>query len=178
MKKVRLFIACSLDGYIARENESLDWLDAIPNPKKSDFGYGDFIAGIGEIIMGRKTYEWVARSGYPWPYEDNTYIISKKDEIEIDTPKTYLMNVDWVSKVKEMKKEEGKDIWLCGGGTLISAFLDERLIDEMILSIIPIVLGAGLPLFPGKPLETQFQLNSSKQFDSGVVNLSYRKENW
>ena len=173
MKQVKLYIACSLDGYIARKNGSIDWLDAIENPNQDDYGYNDFLSRIDTIVMGRKTYEEILGFGVEWPYNDfQTYVVSSKD-LKISTDNTTLIS-DFETEIEEMKKKTvEKDIWIVGGGKLISSALNLELIDMMTLSIIPIILGEGIPLFPDSPLETSFNLIDTVQFDSGIVNLSY-----
>lgn len=172
-RKIKLFIAQSLDGYIARQDGGLDWLHAIPNPDKDDHGYGAFIAGIDLIIMGRKTYAEVLGFDVPWPYEQETWVVSRGD-VATETPSTVVVN-DWEKEVRKALSEPGKDIWLVGGGQLITEFLHEGLIDEMLISIIPVILGDGIPLFPDNPLETYFELISNTSYKSGVVNISYRR---
>ena len=175
MKKCKLFIAASLDGYIAREDGSLDWLDTIPNPDQLDHGYYPFYDSIDTILMGRKTYEEVLGFGVDWPYPDcKTYILSSK-EVAIKTENTFLINDPLKDKIHEWVNEDGKDIWVCGGGQLISSMLDLGLIDEMLISITPVILGAGIPLFPNSPKETKLKLIKSESFDTGFVNLTYRK---
>jgi len=126
--------------------------------------------------MGRKTYEEVLGFGVEWPYNNcKSYIVSLKD-IKISTDNTSLMR-DIEMDVKALKEKKGdKDIWLVGGGKLISAFLDLELIDEMIITIIPIILGNGIRLFPDNPLETKFELKSCIKFDAGIVNLTYTRK--
>lgn len=175
MKKCKLYIATSIDGFIARADGSLDWLDAVPNPDKLDYGYYAFYDTVDTLIMGRKTYEEVLGFGVDWPYPDcKTYIVSS-NEVVIKTENTYLINNPLEGKVKEWKKEKGKDIWVVGGGVLISSILDLRLIDEMLLTITPVILGNGIPLFPNNPKETKLELVKTEAFDTGFVNLIYRK---
>ncbi|WP_422360993.1 dihydrofolate reductase family protein [Reichenbachiella sp.] len=175
MKKCKLYIASSIDGYIAREDGSLDWLDAVPNPDKLDYGYYAFYESVDTLIMGRKTYEEVLGFGVDWPYPDaKTYIVSSR-EVEIKTKNTYLINNPLEDKVKEWKRENGKDIWVVGGGVLISSMLDLGLIDEMLLTITPVILGSGIPLFPNNPKETKLELVKTEAFDTGFVNLTYKR---
>lgn len=126
--------------------------------------------------MGRKTYEEVLSFGVEWPYTDcESYIVSLKD-LKISTDNTSLMR-DIEMDVKALKeKKGGKDIWIAGGGKLISAFLDLELIDEMVITIVPIILGSGIRLFPDNPQETKFDLKDCIKFDAGIVNLIYTKK--
>jgi dihydrofolate reductase len=172
--KIQLFIAETLDGFIARENGSIDWLLELPNPGNTDHGYNAFIAGTGSLIMGRKTYEDVLGFGIPWPYTDQkTYVVSKNHGYSISTPATFLLteiNRDTVSRILS---ESSKNIWLVGGGGLISLFLELDLIDEMVISVIPVLLGKGIPLFPEHRKETKLLLSGTETFETGVVNLCY-----
>lgn len=178
MPKIQLYIACSLDGYIAREDGKLDWLDAIPNPDKSDFGYFDFYAGVDIVVMGRGTYEEVLGFDVDWPYPDRkTYVTTTNETLETPTPNTGLVqNID-KEFIGQLKAESQKNIWLCGGGQVIKSFLELGAVDEMILSIVPTLIGAGLPLFPRGTRETSFDLVDTKSYNGGAVVLTYRKKN-
>lgn len=175
MKKLKLYIATSIDGYIARKDGSLDWLDSIPNPDQLDYGYYQFYESIDTILMGRKTYEEVLSFGVDWPYPDSkTYVISS-GETEIKTEKTFLSKEPLKQKVKELSIEKGKDIWVVGGGILITSLLNMDLIDEMLITITPVILGEGIPLFPNNPKETKLELIKTEAFDTGFVNLVYKR---
>ena len=173
MKKVLLYLACSLDGYIAREDGKLDWLDEVPNPDKSDYGYFAFYDSIDTIMMGRKTYEEILGFDIPWPYEGKpTYIFSRTAKEQTDEKVTFVSG-DIKAIVNDLQKEEGKNIWMAGGGELITSFLDLDLIDEMIITIVPTIIGSGLPLFPGRPKESKWELLKHEAFGNGMVNLKY-----
>lgn len=180
MKKIILYSAVSLDGFIARENGELDWLDALPNPGNIDYGYGEFYSGIDTVVMGRRTYEEVLGFGVEWPYPDRkSYVVSHKTNVSIQTPNTYLLHGELTQEMEKLKNEKGKNIWLAGGGILNTSFLNADLVDEMIITVMPIIIGAGLPLFPNAPKETKFKLKRTTPFESGAVNLEYEKcLNW
>jgi dihydrofolate reductase len=174
MANIKLFIATSIDGYIARLDGSLDWLDDVPNPDNIDHGYRDFYSGIGTLFMGRKTYEAILGMDVDWPYEDaKTYILTRNADYTATTPHTYVINEDILGLVEEIREEEDKDIWLVGGGELVSMFMDLKLIDEMILSVIPVVLGSGIPLFASDSQQVKFKLLDSRVFETGIINLHY-----
>ncbi|MEP2026024.1 dihydrofolate reductase family protein, partial [Reichenbachiella sp.] len=119
--------------------------------------------------------EEVLSFGVEWPYPDcKTYIISS-NKVEIRTENTYLVHENLETKVNEWIHENGKDIWVVGGGVLISSMLNQGLIDEMLLTITPVILGEGIPLFPNSPKETNFELIKTEAFKTGFVNLTYRK---
>jgi dihydrofolate reductase len=177
MATIHLFIASSLDGYIARPDGSLDWLEGHPNPDQLDYGYMDFLAGIDTVVMGRKTYETILGFGVEWPYgECDTYVVSRQAGLNIDSPRTEHLQVLDSEAISRLRQKSQKGIWLVGGGALITAFLNLEAIDEMLISLIPVIIGEGVPLFPGNPLETKFELVRAEPFSTGVVNLQYRRK--
>jgi dihydrofolate reductase len=141
------YIATSLDGYIARTNGDISWLDEIPNPENSDFGYSEFISNIDAIIMGRHTFEKVLEFDH-WPYEQLVFVLSntlkKVPEYLID--RVEIISGDLETILEDLEKRELKNLYVDGGKT-IQSFLKEDLIDEMIITTIPILLGDGIPLF-------------------------------
>lgn len=175
MGKIQLFIATTLDGFIAREDGSLDWLFELPNPNQTDHGYNDFIADVDIIIMGRKTYDEVRRLEYDWHYDNcQTYIVTHDKDYRVTTGRTFVLNSIGRIEIDKLRAESKKNIWLVGGGELITQFLNLDEIDEMTISIIPIILGDGIRLFPGMPKETKLELVKSEVFDTRVVNLLYQ----
>lgn len=167
MKKIILFIASSLDGYIARPSGEIDWLFT-----DQDYGYSEFYANIDTILMGRKTYEQVLTFGeYPYPGV-KTYVFSKKStlstsqDIEIITE-----NIN--TFIPKLKQQKGKNIWLVGGAQIVFELINQKLIDEIILSIHPIILGEGITLFPAKITPQNFQLSQCQTYNTGLVQLSY-----
>lgn len=141
------YIATSLDGYIARTNGDISWLDEIPNPENSDFGYSEFISNIDAIIMGRNTFEKVLEFD-DWPYEQLVFVLSntlkKVPEYLID--RVEIISGDLKTILEDLEKRELKNLYVDGGKT-IQSFLKEDLIDEMIITTVPILLGDGIPLF-------------------------------
>jgi len=142
-----VYIATSLDGFIASSDGSLDWLDEIPNPDRSDYGYAEFMSGIDAIVMGRKTFEKVLTFGV-WPYDKPVYVLSKS---KICIPKELEKKVEVVNenpkKLVAQLKERGHQNLYIDGGITIQSFLAEDLIDEMTITRIPVLLGNGIPLF-------------------------------
>ncbi len=177
MSGIKLFIATSIDGFIARENGSIDWLNEMPNPDNLDYGYENFIAEIDVLIMGRKTYEEILGFGVPWPYGNcKSFVVSTDANYKTKTENTkamYEFDKQLINKIKSASK---KGVWVVGGGQLISEFIKHSLIDEMTLSLIPIILGKGIRLFPNNPKETKFNLIKSEPFPTGIVNLHYRRK--
>lgn len=176
MPPVKLFIATTLDGFIARPDGSLDWLTEFPNPDQLDYGYGDFISTIDTVVMGRKTYEEVLGFGVEWPYADcAAYVLTSRMDYLPQTENTWPLNRLDRKVIEGLRKQSKKGIWVIGGGEVISAFLEEGQIDEMLLSIIPVILGKGIRLFPNEPRETALTLHKVESFSTGVVNLAYRR---
>lgn len=174
MRQVTLYIAASLDGYIARKDGSLDWLTDLPGSDGSDHGYAEFYETIDTVIMGRKTYEEVLGFDVEWPYADaQTYVVSRSPQQKIKTDNTRLISDDVVDMISEMKAADGKDIWLVGGGELVSLFLRYGLIDKIILSVAPVVLGDGIQLFPNIENEIKLKLEDVRTFSSGIATLTY-----
>lgn len=177
MSKVKLFIATSLDGKIARPDGSVAWLEEYPNPEGLDYGYTDFYASIGTVVMGRKTYEEILGYDVPWPYPNaRTYIVTSNPGLSTPTTKTELLHTIDEADVRRLAEDTEGDLWLVGGGKLISAFLNAGLVDEITLTVIPRILGAGIPLFPEGCAETHFNVKSAEAFPSGFVNLIYTRK--
>ncbi len=172
--EIILYVAASLDGFIARENGSVEWLDEMENPDKSDFGYKEFIREIDTVIMGRKTYDLVLGFDTPWPYKGiRNFVVSRKKNLDLSTPETELVNDFSPATIEYIKKGSKKNIWLIGGGELVTQGLRLGVIDRIILCIIPRVLGSGIPLFPDNPPDTVLELLDSVSYRGGAVMLTY-----
>jgi dihydrofolate reductase len=171
MRKVILYIAASLDSYIARENGDVDWLFA-----DQDYGYYDFLAGIEITLMGNETYKKMLSFGDEFHYKEQTNYVFTKNTKPMEAEYVKFINGDIISFVNSLKNEEGKDIWLIGGGLINTIMLNAGIIDEMVLSIHPVILGKGIKLFEGEALETNFKLTDTKTFDSGLVQLYLSKK--
>jgi len=172
MRKVQLYIAASLDGYIARPDGGVDWLSSV-DKKGEDYGYSEFIASVDTTLMGGKTYDEVLGFGGPFPYLNTSNYVFSRQERQPDSNPVQFINENPAAFVKGLKAQAGNNIWLIGGGQINTILLNARLIDEMILSIIPIVLGDGIPLFAGQPKEAKWELSEHKVFDTGLVQLRY-----
>ena len=174
MSKVVLYIASSIDGYIAGPKGELDWLNAIEAPKKGDYGYSELLNRTDTIIMGRKTYDMIIGFGIDWPYPNHkSYVITTDTNYVASSPKTEVIDTDINELVSQLKLNNKKDIWLMGGGQLIVHFLKESLLDEMILTSVPVMLGKGIPLFPSNEKSSNWSLSKSEVFDTGLVNNTY-----
>jgi dihydrofolate reductase len=175
MTKIQLFIATTIDGFIARENGSLDWLFELPT--HTDHGYNNFIKGIDTVVLGRKTYDDLLGLGVEWPYGNcESYVVTKDSNFRVSTINTFVLNNLNKATMEGVRRKSSANVWVVGGGEVITQFLNCDEIDEMILSIIPVMLGKGIRLFPGEPKECKFELIYSESFDTGVVNLCYRRK--
>lgn len=176
MSKIQLYIAASIDGFIAREDGGLDWLE-LPNPSKVDYGYAQFLSGIDTVVTGRKTYQEVLGFGVEWPYKGcKTYVVTSSADLELPTPDTFSMPLPDAEAVRKLRGQSQKNIWLLGGGQLVTHFLNLGELDEIILCMIPVILGKGIRLFPGEPRETGFDLKHTQAFDTGAVLLTWQKK--
>jgi dihydrofolate reductase len=169
MRRVKLFIATSLDGYIARADGRIDWLF-----HDADYGYAAFYDSIDTVVMGRRTYDDVLGFG-PYPYPEKAgYVLSHSRPAATAEHVTFVSDSP-ATLVSRLREAEGKDIWLVGGAGLAAAFLDHDLVDEFIVSVHPIVLGSGIPLFPRQGRELALTLAGVTSFDSGLVQLRYER---
>lgn len=172
MRKLKLYIATSLDGKIARPNHEIRWL---PPLEEYDYGYAEFMESIDVIVMGFKTYEVCINLG-EWPYKDKTsYVFSRHSERTL-IPEAQLVTEDPVKFVQAIKETEGKDIWLLGGGEIISLLHNAGLIDEYILAHIPVILGEGIALFPKLNRQENLKLARHHVYENGVGLFYYEKQ--
>lgn len=172
-RKLILYIASSLDGYIAKPNDDLSFLDRVQE-EGQDYGYHDFVNSVDTVILGRKTYEWVMKQVPEFPHADkNTFVITRTARASIG--KTHFYSGNLKALVEQLKNENGKNIFIDGGAEIVHELLKENLIDEIILSIIPVLLGEGTLLFKDGRPEADLELISAKSFPKGLVQLQYKK---
>jgi len=174
MKKIILYITASIDGRIAQSCGGMDWLTSFQNHEKRDYGYHDMRSRIDTVIMGGRTYREILNMDVIWPYnEQTTYVVSHHNWGEKENIHFITENV--IEIISELRNREGKDIWLVGGGELISMLLTEGLIDQMRIVFLPVVLGKGIPLFPEQPKVSRWKLDSCKTSNSGILAVDYVK---
>ncbi|QGZ37947.1 dihydrofolate reductase [Pseudoduganella flava] len=178
--KTQYYSAASLDGYIATEDDSLDWLFALGSLGESS--YSDFIAGVGALAMGATTYEWVLRhsaaviaeTGSPWPYAQPAWIFTHRTLPAIDGADIRFVQGDVAAVHAQMRAAAGdKNLWVVGGGELAGQFLDAGLLDELIVQVGSVTLGGGKPLLPRRLLPPVLRLTSARQMSAGMVELRY-----
>ncbi|MSO64876.1 MAG: dihydrofolate reductase [Alphaproteobacteria bacterium] len=165
-RRVHLFIAASLDGYIAGLNDDVDWLF-----HDQDYTYGEFIRSIDTILMGRRTYEVATRLG-DWP-ADKKSIVFTRGHPAVTTPDTTTTADPPATVVAALKASAGRDLWLMGGGDLIRSFLAARLIDDVTVAVHPVILGSGIPLIPPGSPRTSLRLLGEQRYDSGLLLVRY-----
>jgi dihydrofolate reductase len=170
-RKAILYIASSLDGYIAKPNDDLSFLSLVQQ-EGQDYGYAEFIDNVDTVILGRKTYDWVMKQVKEFPHAQmDSYIITRTPRKDIDKIKFYSGNLKEL--VLRLKQERGKNIFIDGGAEIVNALLKEKLIDQIYLSIVPILLGDGVRLFKEGLPEQNLRLINSKQFETGLIQLQY-----
>ena len=172
MGKIILYSAVSLDGFIAKNNGEVDWLKGYEN-EGTDYGYSEFYKSIESILMGKHTYEQILSFDIPFPYGNKrNYVFSKTLE-SASSPNTKIIKERPLDFISELKKVSAKNIWLVGGGQLNGLLLKNRLIDELILSVIPVILGEGIPLFKNVQELIHFNLHKVEAFESGIAQQCY-----
>lgn len=173
MRKVVVYIACSIDGYIAKPNDDLSFL-SIVEQEGEDYGYSAFIGTVDTVVLGRKTYDWVMKQVPVFPHADKeTYVITRTARPPVG--KTSFYTGDVKALVERLKRAPGKTIFVDGGAELIHCLLQDHLVDEFYISIIPILLGEGVRLFKEGFSEQMLALVDVKQFKKGLVQLHYQR---
>lgn len=171
-RKLIVYIACSLDGYIAAPGDDLSFLETVAQ-EGEDYGYGAFVETVDTIIMGRKTYDWVLKHA-PFSHTDKQVFIVTR------TPRASHENIFFYTGrlrplVEQLKSQTGKHIFCDGGAEVVNALLLENLVDEFIISVIPVLLGKGIHLFKEGRSTQNLSLLSAKSFPSGLVQLHYKR---
>lgn len=173
MRKVKLYIAISLNGKIAKLDGSVNWLESLPNPEKIDYGYSDFYKTIDTTIQGNRTYKHILSWGIDFPYSDKkNYVFTRQQGLK-DTKFVEFVSKNPVEFTRELKSKGGKDIWLVGGGELNTLFLSNCLVDEIQVFVMPIILDEGIDLFNTLPADINLKLIESKSYSTGAVELRY-----
>jgi dihydrofolate reductase len=172
MKKTILYIAASLDGYIARTDGSVDWLPA-PVIGGEDYGYAAFLETVDTLVMGRKSYEQMLTFG-PWPYGDRRCVVFSGTRGGQRDAHAEFVDGDIAACVRELKEGNGDGgIWIVGGGEVVAACLAGEVVDEIILTTVPVLLGEGIRLFPETTWSTRLRLEGVQSFADGLVQQTY-----
>lgn len=178
--KTQYYAASSLDGFIATESDSVDWLFALGN--MDDSGYADFIRDVGALAMGSATYEWmlrnadavVAEMGSPWPYAQPAWVFTSRELPRVEGADIRFVRGGVRTIHAQMREVAGsKNIWVVGGGNLAGQFFDGGLLNELIVHVGSATLGAGKPLLPRRALHPSLTLTSARRVGPGLAELRY-----
>ena len=178
--RTQYYTAATLDGFIADDHHSLDWLYLVPEPGNED--YPGFIAKVGALAMGASTYEWMlehlilpgADHPTPWPYHQPLWVFSHHPHQPVPGADIRFVQGDVAPVHRDMLAAAGGlNIWIVGGGELVGQFYDARLLDEIIVTIASATLGAGKPLLPRRIVGSSLQLASAERLNTGFVQLRY-----
>lgn len=175
MRKLSIFIATSVDGYIAKPNDDLGFLKLVEK-EGEDYGYAQFTDTIDTLIIGRKTYDYVVKEIGSSHYDNGdreVYIITRSPRPKVG--KTNFYTGDPGDLVRQLNSREGKDIYCDGGAEVIHELLKQDLIDELIISIVPVLLGSGTRLFKDGRPELHLELVRTETFDTGLTQVHYRR---
>lgn len=175
MKKISLFIAMSLDGYIADDKGGVDWLCGQSNHAESVDAYSDFVKDIDTVLMGWNTYYQIVTelSIDKWVYDDfTTYVVTHNKKISSE--KIRFTDESPVELVKKLREENGKGIWICGGANLIQQLVKKDLIDCYYITVVPTILGSGIRLFENTGHEVKLRLLRTQTYN-GMVDLIYTR---
>jgi dihydrofolate reductase len=172
--------ATTLDGFIATEDDSLDWLLRIGGAE--DTGFSSFLAGVGALAMGSTTYEWIVRhsdevvaeTGSPWPYSQPAWVFTSRRLPAVDGADVRFVRGDVRPVHAEMRAVAGaRDLWIVGGGDLAAQFHDAGLLDEIVVHVASVTLGRGKPLFPRRVTDPPLRLIAVRQCGAGLAELRY-----
>ncbi len=172
MRRVRYVVAMSLDGYIAGPNGEADWIIMDP-----DIDFRALFEQFDTFLLGRKTFEGMGGAGVGGQLRAQTIVFSRTLRQE-DHLNVTIVSDNLEQALADLRAKPGKDIWLFGGGSLFRSFLEARLVDAVEVSVMPVLLGEGIPLLPPKPSSERFKLSLtiSRAFKTGIVSLEYAVE--
>jgi len=177
LKKNKVFIATSLDGYIADKNGGIAWLDTIPELNSIDSGYESFMSGIDALVMGRSTYDTICEFDIPWPYNIPVFVMSRKlNELNGKFKDDVHLIKGSLSEILKQIHKLGYHKLYIDGGKVIQSFLAKDLIDEMIITIIPVLLGDGIPLFSKQSRPLEFECIKTKHYLNAIVQNHFKRK--
>ncbi len=176
MKKVVVYIAMSLDGYVADVRGDVNWLSGDGSEPQSMGSYPNFIQTVDTIIMGFSTYDQITTALSPemWPYKEQTTYVMTRREMS-SRMGVVMVNGSLHGLISRLKEDPGKDIWICGGARIINQLVELDLIDRYHISVIPIILGDGLSLFDKREKSLTLRLVSTAKYN-GIVDLVYERD--
>ncbi len=172
MSRIICYIATSVDGFISDAEGGVEWLSAYDNSGE-DYNYSRFFSGVDALLMGRNTYNQVLGFG-DWPYKGKPSYVFTHNTPDVDQPADFLSG-DLEDCMRELRKTHKGDLWLVGGGELIKEFRKRSLIDLYIITILPLLLGKGTPLFHPVDFSEKMRLTKHQSFDSGIIQIWYER---
>jgi len=172
MARIKGYIAVSLDGFIAGEAGDMDWLHAYDGMDLGAHDFAEFLGGIRTLVMGRATYDFVVKGGYPWPYGGKRVFVVTSSPIK-DPAGALETCRDVDSLIGRLRGLDDGDVWIVGGGRLQMAFLERAALDEIEIYLMPELIGGGVALFPPAGVKAGARLISAKPMDRGCVRLHY-----
>ncbi|HRY28719.1 MAG TPA: dihydrofolate reductase family protein [Elusimicrobiota bacterium] len=172
MAKIVYYVASSLDGFIARPNGDISWLRPFEGTGE-DYGYREFYDSVERLVLGARTYEQIPSLG-AWPYSGKpVHVVTSRPLPRFD-PRVVFQSGDFQKWVPPLRRVSEKNIWLVGGGALAGAFLQEDFLDELIVSVVPVLLGEGIRLFGSLKTAVSLRLMRTQEFENGVMQMRYR----
>ncbi|WP_109831264.1 dihydrofolate reductase family protein [Reichenbachiella versicolor] len=173
MKKIKLYIAISINGKIAKKNGDVDWLENIPNPDNEDYGYTEFVESCDSTIMGMVTHQQILGFDVAYPYRGmKNYVITRNQNPEPFEHVEFVTS-NHIDFIKSLKQQNGKDIWLIGGGQINTLLLANKLIDQIYLYYMPYILENGHDIFEYNLKNVPLKLISNRTFQSGAMEAVY-----
>jgi dihydrofolate reductase len=172
VRKIIVNIATSADGYVARPDGNLDWLTERPAPK-GFYGLPEFERSIDAKILGRKTYDRSLQMGARFSGDAVHYVFSRRAPPASVPPGVHFVTESIRAFAERLRSQDGKNVWLMGGGEIIGSFLDDNAIDEFIIAVMPTFIGEGIPLIAPRHRDVALSLLGVEQFPNGVVQLHY-----
>jgi dihydrofolate reductase len=176
MAKIVGYIACSADGYIARKDDSLDWLFKYNGMPLGEFSYTKFIETITTVVMGRGTYDFLAKEEGDWPYPNQRSIIVTSRPIESPKGNLEIWDKSIDALIADLRAQPDGKVWMLGGAQLQTAFMERGALDELEIYIIPEFIGSGIRLFPESTFQASPRLISSQVIEPGCVRVHYSFE--
>ncbi len=171
MAEVIYYVGCSIDGFIADEQGGVDWLGSVET-EGEDYGYASFFDSIDALVMGSRTYEQVVGFG-EWPYATKSCWVLSQRPLAPAAPAVRITSGEPNEVLAEIDRAGHSRVWMVGGSQAAGAFLERSLMTQLVISVIPVVLGRGIPLFQGVGSIREFALERTDRFQSGVVQCRY-----
>jgi dihydrofolate reductase len=170
MRKIIAYLATSADGFIARPDGDVSWLDR-PRPK-DEYGMPAFLRSVDTVVMGRVTWESGQKLGGAL-FEGKRNIVLSRTVPSYGIPGATVQNVNPLELATSLRAEKGRNVWLMGGADVFGSFLNAGAVDDLILHVVPVLIGTGIPLLDPNPRRVELKLKSTRRFTDGVVRLHY-----